>query len=484
MLTGDKAVDIAKQLIEYNSREFSRLRTISNYMSGKHSSVYIPQGTNSEYDWIVNSATYNLVRLVVNVFSQNLYVDGYRRKEEESDAKAWETWQANRFDLFQQGVHRSALTYGSAYAVSLPGELVVAGQTKNVPAFRPVSAPKMVAVYEDDVLDEWPLYAVETSYGFGEKGKTRTIKLYDENFIYTLEGLEDTKLEFQRSVAHNTGFCPVVRYRNVINLDGQNDGEVEPLMKLQDQVNFTTFNLMIAQQFSSFRQRWVTGMAPVLNEDGVEEQPLRSRIDAMLAAESPDTKFGEFSQVDLMGYLKSREETLRGMSIIAQLPPYQFLGTDDLASAEALAAARDGLDRTVNERQGSFGESHEQLLRLSSLQQGDITGWEDVSAQVVWRDTSTRAFAATVDALVKLRQGLDIPAQALWEKVPGVTKSDVERWIKLLEDEPDQFASIMSQLDAQNAAVSDGTSNSAVQPANGPAGQQPGSGNPANSKVS
>jgi hypothetical protein len=56
--------------------------------------------------------------------------------------------------------------------------------------------------------------------------------------------------------------------------------------------------------------------------------------------------------------------------------------------------------------------------------------WEDTAAQVVWRDTSARSLAQTVDALGKLVTMLGVPPQELWERVPGVTQTDVERWKK------------------------------------------------------
>ena len=35
---------------------------------------------------------------------------------------------------------------------------------------------------------------------------------------------------------------------------------------------------------------------------------------------------------------------------------------------------------------------------------------------------------AAADALAKLKDSLEIPAQALWEKVPGITQEEVRRW--------------------------------------------------------
>ena len=77
---------------------------------------------------------------------------------------------------------------------------------------------------------------------------------------------------------HGLGVCPVVRFLHDLDLDGEMDvsGEVEPLIPLQDQINTTTFNTLMAQQYAAFRQRWVTGMVP-MDEDNRPREPFRVR---------------------------------------------------------------------------------------------------------------------------------------------------------------------------------------------------------------
>jgi hypothetical protein len=64
----------------------------------------------------------------------------------------------------------------------------------------------------------------------------------------------------------------------------------------------------------------------------------------------------------------------------------------------------------------------------------DEETWDDTSAQVVWRDTTPRSLAQVADALGKLAQLLDVPPRALWERIPGVTETDIKRWELMAED--------------------------------------------------
>ncbi|HWI66843.1 MAG TPA: phage portal protein, partial [Nitrospiraceae bacterium] len=230
---------------------------------------------------------------------------------------------------------------------------------------------------------------------------------------------------------HGMDICPVSRFLYEVDLDGEVDcqGEVEPIIPIQDQINFTTFNEMMAEQYEAFKQRWVTGMAPV-DEEGKEKAPFRPGVDRVWAAEDPATKFGEFGATELAPYSGSREDGIRHMATITQVPPYHLLGQIANLSAEALAAARDGLDRKVEELQSTLTDPWRGVFRLSALAAGDKEGWNDLSGEIVWRNTSARAFAATIDGLGKAAQMLGIPVEELWTLIPGATADDVNRWVQ------------------------------------------------------
>jgi len=435
--------------------EQRRLERISDYVRGKQDRPYTPKGVNAEYRWIAKKAKRNFLRLVISVVSQNLHVDGYRPTGSTANQALgpqrpepeWDAFRANRMISRQHGVHRSVIKYGSAYAVVLPGQMATdeERQGDSVPVIRPVSPRRMTAFYADDVDDEWPQFAIEVrSVNLPRQKSMVYVSVYDEARRYILSSQaggrtqlnleladpEDPLLSGQAPVSsHDLGICPVVRFLYEADLDGEDDcsGEVEPLMPLQDQINSTTFNLMISEQFAAFRQRWVSGMAPV-DEEGREQAPFRPGIDRVWAAEDAGTKFGEFGETALAPYSAVREDGIRHMSTISQVPPYHLLGQIANLSAEALAAARDGLDRKIEELQALLTDPWRNVFRLTSLAQGDKEGWNDLFGTVLWRDTSARAFGATIDGLTKAAQMLGVPEQELWARIPGVTADDVAAW--------------------------------------------------------
>jgi len=52
---------------------------------------------------------------------------------------------------------------------------------------------------------------------------------------------------------------------------------------------------------------------------------------------------------------------------------------------------------------------------------------------VTWQDMEIRSLSQSADALVKLA-GLGIPFRALWSRIPGIEKSDVDEWAQMAAD--------------------------------------------------
>jgi hypothetical protein len=419
-LNGKQVVEYARQALEWRDAERSRLNRIHDYIRGTQRFDWLPSGTPSEVSRLARMSQVNVMGFVVDASTQALYVDGYRSADLD-EQPAWQAWQANRMDARQIGVHRSALSYGASYATVLPGT--------PMSKIRGVSPRNMTAVYGND--DDWPMWALETRSG-------GLLRLIDTEAVYWV-GQEDSGLVWLETEEHGLGVCPVVRFKATENLDDEVIGDVEPLFQLQDQINVTTFSLLVAQHYGAHRQRYIIGW---LAES--EEQALKASAQKLWTFDdSPDDiKVGEFEQTQLNGYIESREATLRHLATISQTPVHELLGSMANLSAEALAAARDSHNRKLEERRTMFGEAWEQTLEVAAIA-GNLP--VDPSAWVRWRDMEARSLAQTADALGKLVQMLGVPAEALWERVPGVSQQEVEQW-KTLSAQGGSLESLMREL--------------------------------------
>ena len=138
-LTPDQVPGVATRVLAMRETEQARLHRISQYMRGRHDSVYVPNGARTEYKWLLHRSVVNFLPLVVSVIAENLHVDGYLPTNPEGEisdpaaagsnavetdlANPWSIWHANRMQARQHGLHRAVAKYGVAYTVVLPGTM-------------------------------------------------------------------------------------------------------------------------------------------------------------------------------------------------------------------------------------------------------------------------------------------------------------------------------------------------------------------------
>lgn len=472
----DEVVRLAADLIAAHSRDLTkngRYGQVRRYLKGDQDPPYAPKGARKEYKDLARKSITNWLPLIVDVYTKGLFVDGFRPAKAVDNAKPWDYWQANGLDARQTVAHRSAFEHGLGWVLVLKGT--------PAPVMRPLSALKVRALFEDDE-DEFPVLALIVR-GTDSAGAA-LYDVIDDVAVYSVkvpkkEGRAAATPVYVDTEEHGMGVCPLVRFRD--RLDGEAEGIVRPLLNLQDRINEAVFALMIALQFASFRQRWATGLAIPLDEDpyldasgtptqaatdadGNENranpnydkptESFQAAVDRLWVTDSTEAKFGDFAQTEVSGHLKTYESAVQTLAAIAQTPPHVLLGDLVNLSADALAAAEASTQRKIGEYETIFGEAWEQAFRLAAHAASDDANTKDENAQVRWRDTEARSLAATVDALGKMAQMLQVPVQVLWERIPGVTDTDVKAW-KEQAGKADGMAALAAALTRQTAPTTE-----------------------------
>lgn len=429
-------------------QERRSLDRIDRWARWDHDRPHAPRQSTQEYKQLSERSQAPWGDLIVGSVAQTLYVDGYRRAEDPEDGTPWLTWQANGMDGRQIALHRAALTYGLAYGTALPGKTLTG---EPLPEMRGVSPREMIALYDDPAFDEWPEVAMRVRVVNRSK---LLIYVYDDEFVHQLvAGGIGEKVKHIGADVHAVGVCPVVRFTNRFDLEGRATGEIEPFIPLLGSIDQTKFDRLIVQRFASWVVRTIAGMSvnetTAVTNESPEQAKFRLLVSDMLVAQDPDTKFGTLPATPLSGFIEAHDADVKVLAAVSQTPAHEMLGQMANLSAEALAAAKASQTAKSDERKHTFGESHEQWLRLTAWIAGDRAAAEDFASQVRWKDTEIRSMAQAADALGKLRQMLNVPAELLWEKIPGFTQQDVERAKTLIQS--DAIESLFSDLDRQNA---------------------------------
>ena len=259
--------------------------------------------------------------------------------------------------------------------------------------------------------------------------------MFDEDAVHTLV-IENSgmKVTYEgEPLIQGSGVCPVVRYANMLDLEGRASGEVEPFISLAARINRTSYDRMVTQHYSSWKVRTISGMAEPDTEEEAIRKKLQLRQDDLLVAEDPDTKFGTLDETPLDGFIAAHRHDVETLAAASQTPTHELTGQLANLSAEALAAARASLNQKVTERQKSAGASHKQTLQLAAAQEGHDDYAADPTGRVTWQDMEIRSMAQAADALGKMVTMLGVPPTATWGRIPGVEKTDVAEWIALAE---------------------------------------------------
>lgn len=437
-LSKDQALDAVKTIMTGpRVMEADRLRRLhaalnpSTISAEFTPSVQIPADAPKIMRELAWKSQVNYLKLLVKTFRQVMKVDGYLTTNDAEATDPWSWWQRNKMDSRQAGLVDSALSYGVGYATALPGTY---GRGLPGPSISLYSPREMTALYQDPESDEWPMLAL------GVDGNVLT--LFDEEMRYRF-GIEDKpqfevapasasldlaggRLTFIDAEAHETGVCPVVRYRDRNLLAGEESlGIVEPLLIVNERITEHTFQMMVTDYFQAFKQRYVLGWVPKSEQEELKAGAARIWY---LDEDPTDVTIGELGAGDSKNTRESRAAAIRDFSALGQIPA-QALGIDGISniSDATLAGLEAAKNREAGEITTSLGESHEQLLRLCAHIDGNETASDDYSAEVRWRDFEARSYAQTVDGLVKLVQGLGLDPVIALEDVPGMTEQRLIR---------------------------------------------------------
>jgi hypothetical protein len=421
------------------------------YYDGDHPLPRAPAAARAAYTRFLQQSRSNWVQLVVDAVAERLQVVGFRfGGDETGDRDAWAIWQANGLDADSELSQTDALTGGVSYVSVWPDDNSPVGVTiaaehplQTIVAFDPRRRRDRVASLKAWVDgDRWVCWVAtpELSVTYQAPATAAAIAVWP------------TSWEPVDEVPNPLGEVPVIELRPWPRtrplLPGEIPGrsEMDGILDIQNRINTTTFNRIIASEYAAFRQKWATGLEaqnqrdPETGDEVVDPvtglpipvSPYDVAVDRLWVAEDPGVRFGEFGESELTGYIKAAQADVEQLAAITKTPPHYLLGSIVNASGDALKAAETGLVSKVRRRAAHLGEGWEDVMRLSFTALGDPRA-VDVGAEVIWRDFETRSEGERVDALVKM-SSLGVPRPVLWQRW-GASPQEITRWQAMAADE-------------------------------------------------
>lgn len=368
------------------------------YYNGEHSLKFATDKFRNAFGTLFKEFALNLCPAVCDAVRDKLTVTGWK-VEAGADTvtkKAWEIWQANRMGVRARQIHREAIVAGDAYAIVW------------------VDPDKKTTIYPQKAMSCTVIYNVETpgkidmaaKYWLidGEKKdkKKARLNLYYADRIeryVTKKDLDSTTLpgkvtdwvEFtddgEFSIPNPYKRVPVFHFGNNADIGSFGKSEIAQAIPVQDALNKSVLDMLIAMEFSAFRQRWATGVEIEEDADGNAKPPFIAGAERLWVTENTETKFGDFAASDIKQFLEVKDGFRMDLAAVTGTPLHYFMQIGaSFPSGESLRKAETRFINKVNDRQESFGQVWEDVmsfaLTIENEQVGDtrlFTEWEDPS---------------------------------------------------------------------------------------------------------
>lgn len=381
--------DITKA-IELLKNRSDKYTTASSYYDGAHNLSYATDKFINAFGKLFRAFALNLCPAIVDAVRDKLIVTEFRVEDgtKETAEKAWQIWQANRMGKRAGEIHKEALKNGDAYAIVWPdtqGRVTIYPQkAETCTVFYDEETPgKIVAAakywFTADKKVRLNLYYPDRVEKFVAEKKSeptgrRSGVEYDKNFtgkatsyISLPEPKSFAPIGEAPVVANPYGVVPVFHFGNNAEIGSFGQSELANAIPLQDALNKSVLDMLVAMEFAAYRQRWAAGIEIDYDDAGKPIPPFQAGIERLWVTENPEAKFGDFEAADLEQFLKVKDGFRVDMSCVTGTPLHYFMltGAAFPQSGISIEKLESRFLAKVRDRQETFGQVWEDVMAFA-----------------------------------------------------------------------------------------------------------------------
>lgn len=377
-----------------------------DYYFGKHRLTFATQKFLNAFGPLVQAFADNLCAVTVDAVADRLEIEGFG-VDQGDDAlgdAAWKLWLANRMDRRAGEAHQEALTTGDAYVIVWPGG-------DNAPVLYPNRADSMTVIYDPETPGK-----IDGAAKLWLAGKYARMTMYYPDRIEkyvtagTVQTLPDTvkgMVPFEVAgepwpLPNPYGVVPVFHLANNAATGQNGRSELENIIPLQDALNKTNADRLVAAEFMALPQRYAIGIEPTIDPDTGRPVPMFvPGADRIWQAGNPDAKFGQFDAAELSQLRDEASDWRLEICRVSGVPlHYLMLQTGDFPSGEAQRAAETRFLKKVEDRQGAFGTAWQDIVNFAML----VAGVPNATLKPVWKDPAPHSELEHVKSVLMRQQ--------------------------------------------------------------------------------
>lgn len=389
-------LDVALKQLSERVPAYRRYR---DYYDGDHQLCYATEKWKNAFGSLFRKFADNLCPAVIDAVADRLELTGFSAEQGKSNAGdiAQQIWQRNRMDRDAGEAHIEALRAGDSYVIVWPnpeGEATI----------YPQQATLMTVMYDEERPGRMLWAAKGWIVRSGEHaGKARVTLYYAdrlEKYVTrskvssggTLKASSFVELPEEPLVLNQWNVVPVFHFANNAPLGSFGTSELKPVIPVQDALNKSVLDMLVAMEFAAYRQRWATGLDVETDETtGKPKKPFEPGADRLWAVASDEVEFGEFGAADLTKFVGVSDSFRMEVARVSGTPVhYLMLQGGAVPSGEALKTLEVRLIKKCRDRQTSFGNVWEDAMRLALMIEGpSAEAAGELSTQ--WKDPAPRS---------------------------------------------------------------------------------------------
>jgi Phage portal protein, SPP1 Gp6-like len=436
-----------------------RIQLYEDYYEGRHRLRFTTAKAKETFGDTFRGFADNFCLLVVDAVEERLKVRGFRAAGDSTvDPEAARIWAANDMDAQSSMAHTEALVNEESYVI-----VWVDPNDRETPLIS-AESPFEVIVERDTVRRRLRLAALKRWVGddehwycvlylpdFLHKFRSRAARKEGQaDAVKAADFWEPWVVEGEESPLPNPlGVVPVVPFTNMPRLGHSQPGtsEIKAAIPLQDAINKTVFDSMIASEFVAYPQRWMIGVDIPKDENDQPVEPFKAGVNRIWFVDPGKSNptglnpsIGQFPAADMSSYVDRVDAFISHLAAITKTPRHYLIetGGGTNLSGETVKTLEAPLVSKARNKHAIFGVGWQECMALAlRLKEGGAfePGDED-RIEVDWSDPETRTEAQHVDALVKLGSDpIKVPREQLWADA-GYTPEQIARFKEMEADAP------------------------------------------------
>ncbi len=388
----------------------------------------------------------NWMTVVIEAMEERLDVQRIRMRddlgqvEDELSDDIWRVLLENEMEQLQNDIFNGALVEGRSYALVWPDDL-----NPDIPRVDFQPAQNMIVTYHPEdikVIDRAVKRWVTPDGG-------QRLTIYTRDFLYKYK-LDPTgsvdpddvtprdtgwqQLDIAESadpawpLPNPFGEVPIVEFWN-----RSNRSELRDLMPLQDALNKTMRDMMIANEFQAQNIIYII----TSNEeptDGWKASPgvvwhIQPEVD--FEGKEVQTTVGTIQASNPDNFIATLETFLQHIATISRTPAHYFYlsskqgGRGDAPSGEALRVAETGLLKKVQKSQELWGLRWMRVARLITMALGNFDPEVPLTGDTVWTHPMAHFQSILLEEGRQMISDLGLPPQLAWRHI-GLTEEEID----------------------------------------------------------